>query len=93
MNWPAIPPTPSRNWLPKRTRQSGKKVEYRNLSEADHKAALISIGLPEVVAVLLSDSDTAASKGALFDEGHQLSELLRRPTTPLTTVVAKALAT
>jgi len=74
------------------TQQSGKKVEYRNLSEADHKAALISVGLPEVVAALLSDSDTAASKGALFDEGHQLSQLLGRPTTPLTTVVAEALA-
>jgi NAD(P)H dehydrogenase (quinone) len=74
------------------TRQSGKKIEYRNLSEADYKAALISVGLPEVVAALLSDSDTAASKGALFDGRHQLSQLLGRPTTPLTTVVAEALA-
>jgi len=74
------------------TRQSGKKVEYRNLSEADYKAALVGVGLPEVVAALLSDSDTAASKGALFDEGHQLSQLLGRPTTPLATVVAEALA-
>lgn len=74
------------------TRQSGKPVEYRNLSEADFKAALISVGLPEVVAALLSDSSTAASKGALFDEGRQLSQLLGRPTTPLTTVVTEALA-
>lgn len=36
-------------------RQSGKKVEYRNLPEADYKAALVSVGLPEVVAALLSD--------------------------------------
>jgi NAD(P)H dehydrogenase (quinone) len=74
------------------TRQSGKKVEYRNLPEADYKAALVSVGLPEVVAALLSDSDTAASKGALFDDGHQLSQLLGRPTTALVTVVAEALA-
>ena len=74
------------------TRQSGRTVEYRNLSEADYKAALISVGLPEVVAALLSDSSTAASKGALFDEGHQLSQLLGRPTTLLTTVVTEALA-
>ena len=74
------------------TRQSGRKVEYQNLSEADYKAALISVGLPEVMAALISDSDTATSKGALFDDGHQLSQLLARPTTPLATVVAEALA-
>jgi NAD(P)H dehydrogenase (quinone) len=74
------------------TRQSGKKVEYRNLSEPEYKEALIEVGLPEAVADLLSDSDTAASKGALFDDGHQLSALLGRPTTPLAAVVAAALA-
>ena len=74
------------------TRQSGKKVEYRNLSKADYKAALIEVGLPEVLAALLSDSSTGASKGALFDDGHQLSQLIGRPTTPLATVVAEALA-
>jgi NAD(P)H dehydrogenase (quinone) len=74
------------------TRQSGKKVEYRNLSEPEYKEALIEVGLPEAVAALLSDSDTAASKGALFDDGDQLSQLLGRPTTPLAAVVAAALA-
>jgi NAD(P)H dehydrogenase (quinone) len=74
------------------TRQSGKKVEYQNLSEADYKAALVGLGLPEVVAALLSDSDAAASKGALFDNAHQLSQILSRPTTPLATVVGEALA-
>jgi NAD(P)H dehydrogenase (quinone) len=74
------------------SRQSGKTVEYRNLSEPDYQAALLGAGLPELVAALLSDSDTGASKGALFDNGRQLSELLGRPTTPLATVVAAALA-
>jgi NAD(P)H dehydrogenase (quinone) len=74
------------------TRQSGKKVEYRNLSEPEYKEALIEVGLPEAVAELLSDSDTGASKGALFDDGHQLSQLLGRSTTPLAAVVAAALA-
>ncbi|WP_158938447.1 SDR family oxidoreductase [Burkholderia sp. S171] len=74
------------------TRQSGKKVEYRNLSEADYKAALIEVGLPEALAALLSDSSTGSSKGALFDDSHQLSQLLGRSTTPLATVVAEALA-
>jgi NAD(P)H dehydrogenase (quinone) len=74
------------------TRQLGKKVEYRNLSEPEYKEALIEVGLPEAVAELLSDSDTGASKGALFDDGHQLSQLLGRSTTPLAAVVAAALA-
>lgn len=73
-------------------RQSGKAVVYRDLSEADYKAALIGVGLPEPVAALISDSGTGTAKGALFDDSHQLSTILGRPTTPLATVVAAALA-
>ncbi|EJL88369.1 putative nucleoside-diphosphate sugar epimerase [Herbaspirillum sp. CF444] len=73
------------------SRQSGKTVEYRNIPEADYKAALIGFGLPEAVATLLSDSDTAASGGALFDEGRQLSTLIGRPTTPWASSVAAVL--
>lgn len=73
------------------SRQSGKTVEYRNIPEADYKAALIGFGLPEAVATLLSDSDTAASGGALFDEGRQLSALIGRPTTAWSASVAAAL--
>jgi NAD(P)H dehydrogenase (quinone) len=72
-------------------RQSGKPVVYRNMSETEYKAALISVGLPEPVAALISDSGTGAAKGALFDDNHQLSKLLGRPTTPLSTVVMAAL--
>ena len=71
-------------------RQHAVSLAYAN--RPDYKAALVGVGLPEVVAALLSDSSTGASKGALFDEGHQLSQLLGRPTTPLATVVAEALA-
>jgi NAD(P)H dehydrogenase (quinone) len=52
---------------------------------------LIKAGLPEVVAALLSDSDTGVSKGALFDDSHQLSKLIGRPTTPLAEAVAAAI--
>lgn len=73
------------------SRQSGKNIGYVNLPEAEYKNALVKVGLPEVVAGLLSDSDTGASKGGLFDDGHQLSKLIGRPTTPLATVVAVAI--
>jgi NAD(P)H dehydrogenase (quinone) len=72
-------------------RQSGKPVAYQNLAEADFRAALVGAGLPEGLAALLADSDNAASKGALFDDGHQLSRLIGRPTTPLATTVSAVL--
>ena len=70
------------------SRQSGKNIGYVNLPEVEYKNLLVKVGLPEVVADLLSDSDTGASKGGLFDDGHQLSKLIGRPTTPLATAVA-----
>jgi NAD(P)H dehydrogenase (quinone) len=72
-------------------RQSGKPVEYKDLPEADYKAALVSIGLPEAFAALLADSDAKAAKGALYDGSRQLSVLIGRPTTPVTQSVAAAL--
>lgn len=65
-------------------KQSGKKVVYQNLSEADFAAALKGVGLPAGLADMLADSDTGASKGGLFDDSHTLSKLIDRPTTSLT---------
>ena len=72
-------------------KQSGKAINYVNLPEADYKQALLGAGLPEPLAALLADSDTGVSKGALFDDGHQLSNLIGRATTPLAEVVKAAL--
>lgn len=63
--------------------QSGKRVVYQNLSEADFASALKDVGLPAGLADMLADSDTGASKGGLFDDSHTLSKLIGRPTTPL----------
>ena len=73
------------------SRQNGKAVNYVNLPEAEYKKALLGAGLPEFVAELLANSDTGASKGALFDEGQQLSKLIGRPTTPLAVAIKAAL--
>ncbi|HGN8813098.1 TPA: SDR family oxidoreductase [Citrobacter freundii] len=64
-------------------KQSGKKVVYQNLSEADFATALKGVGLPAGLADMLADSDTGASKGGLFDDSHTLSKLIGRPTTSL----------
>lgn len=73
-------------------RQSGRPFVYRDMPEADHKAALLGAGLPDAVAGLLADSDAGAAKGALFDDGRRLSGLIGRPTTPMAASVAQALA-
>ncbi|MFZ2949697.1 MAG: SDR family oxidoreductase [Desulfuromonadaceae bacterium] len=70
------------------SRQSGKDIGYANLPQSDYKDLLIKVGLPEVLAELLADSDTGASKGALFDDSRQLSTLIGRATTPLATAIA-----
>lgn len=73
------------------SRQSGRQIPYVDLPEAEYKAALASGGLPEPVAAMLAQSDAAAGEGALFDDGHQLSTLIGRPSTPVKEVIAAAL--
>jgi NAD(P)H dehydrogenase (quinone) len=73
------------------SRQTGKPLPYRNLSEKDHAAALVGFGLPDSLAHAIAGWDTSAAAGALFDDSRQLSALIGRPTTPLSTTVAEAL--
>ena len=73
------------------SRQSGKDIPYRNLPEADYAAILAGFGLPEAFAKGIASWDVDASKGALFDDGRQLSALIGRTTTPLSAAVAAAL--
>ncbi len=70
---------------------SGKAVAYVNMSEAEYEQALLGAGLPDFVAKLLSESDTGASKGGLFDESKTLSRLIGEATTPLKACVKAAL--
>lgn len=73
------------------SKQSGKTVIYQDMPEADFEAALLSVGLPAGLAAMLADSSTGASKGGLFDDSHQLSKLIGRPTTSLAESVKAAL--
>lgn len=73
------------------SRLSGKTVPYENLTETGFKAALVGAGLSEGFAALLADADACASRGALFDDSHQLSVLIGRPTTPLSALMTMAL--
>jgi NAD(P)H dehydrogenase (quinone) len=74
------------------SKQTGKAIPYNNLPETDYANILKSFGLPEVFAEAIAGWDIGASKGDLFDESHQLSKLIGRPTTPLAETVKAALA-
>lgn len=74
------------------SRHTGKDIPYVNMPEADYAAALAGFGLPEGLAAQIAGWDIAASNGDLFDESHQLSSLIGRPTTPLSEVVSQALS-
>lgn len=74
------------------TRQASRPVCYQDLPEAEYKAALIGVGLPEGFATLLAESDAKAAQGALYEPGKALSQLIGRPTTPLSESVAAALS-
>lgn len=63
--------------------KSGKEIPYINMEEADFAKALESAGLPGPFAAVLANSDTGASKGALYDDSKTLSELIGHPTKSL----------
>ncbi|HUL00635.1 MAG TPA: SDR family oxidoreductase [Nitrospirota bacterium] len=70
------------------SRQSNRTIGYVNLTEAEYRRVLMKAGLPDAIAALIADSDTGVSKGALFDDSHQLSKLINRPTTSLAATVS-----
>ncbi|MED5370183.1 MAG: SDR family oxidoreductase [Myxococcota bacterium] len=72
--------------------QTQREIPYNDLSVDDYAALLVQVGLPEPVAAFVAAADGDAAQGALEDEGKQLSGLIGRPTTPLSTSVAQALA-
>lgn len=73
------------------SRQTGKDIPYKNLSEEDYTKILIGFGVPEGMAKAIAGWDISASNNALFDNSRQLSKLTGKPTTPLSVSVAEAI--
>ena len=73
------------------SKQAGVAVVYRDLPVADYAAALVTAGLPEVVADRLAASSAGLGQGELDTDSHDLSRLIGRPTTSLADAVATAL--
>lgn len=72
------------------SRAAGKPVAYADLPEAEYKAILTGAGLPGELAAILADADAVAAADTLFDDSHDLSRLIGRPTTPFADTIAAA---
>lgn len=72
-------------------RQTGKEITYRAVSEEEVKGILTGAGLPEPLAAILADVDTAIERGLLAATPGDLSRLTGRPTTPIADSLAVAL--
>jgi NAD(P)H dehydrogenase (quinone) len=73
------------------SRQVGKPIAYRNLSVHEYADALAGFGIPEPMAGVLADADAGIARGELFVTTGDLSRLIDRPTTPLSTAITAAL--
>lgn len=62
---------------------TGRPVEYRALSTAEHAAALEEAGLDAATAGFVTALDAGIRDGALAETDGTLSRLIGRPTTPL----------
>jgi NAD(P)H dehydrogenase (quinone) len=71
--------------------QSGKEVRYVDLPEAEYAKALKEHGVPELMADMLAETDTAVAHDALFTASGDLTALIGRPATTLSAAVGAAL--
>lgn len=75
------------------SRQTGRTVTYTDLTGDDYKVVLERAGLPAAVAAMLVDVDVAGvARGLAEGDSGDLSRLIGRPSTPLATAMATALA-
>ncbi|MBV2152370.1 SDR family oxidoreductase [Kitasatospora sp. SUK 42] len=70
---------------------SGRPVEHRDVTPAEHLAALVGAGLPEGFAQALVDVDAGIARGELAGTPGDLARLIGRPTVPLAESVRAAL--
>ncbi|MFF9341578.1 MULTISPECIES: SDR family oxidoreductase [unclassified Streptomyces] len=72
--------------------RAGREIAYTNVPAGTHLEILTGAGVPEPFAAILVDVDEAIGRGALAVRTGDLARLIGRPTTPIGTTVAEALA-
>ncbi|MEV0344979.1 SDR family oxidoreductase [Nonomuraea sp. NPDC050680] len=73
------------------SKATGKEVAYQNLPKDDYAGVLAGAGLPAPFAALMADVDVNISRGWLADTPGTLSELIGRPTQPVSEYVRSLL--
>lgn len=73
------------------SRQAGRPIVYEDLPAADFAKALLSFGLPQMFVDVVVDASVRAAEGELDSSSRDLSELIGRPTTPLSDAIGVAL--
>lgn len=68
---------------------SGTQITYHDMPKEDFRAAASKAGVPEMFAMILSDTDAGVANGALFDGGGELARLIGQPTTPFQTTITE----
>ncbi|MEU5821898.1 SDR family oxidoreductase [Streptomyces sp. NPDC047803] len=71
---------------------TGKEIVHKDVPAAVHQEILTGAGLPEGFAAILVDVDQAVRRGRLAGTSGELSRLIGRPTTPVSDIVAAAVA-
>jgi NAD(P)H dehydrogenase (quinone) len=72
--------------------ETGREVDYRDLSHEEHAQALAGFGLDEMMVGFVVGIDQAVAQGALDTGSTALSELIGRPTTTLAQYVHTVLS-
>ena len=62
------------------TEASGRPIAYQNMTAEDYRAESMKAGIPEMFAMVLSDTDAGIAKGSLFDNGGELARKADRAT-------------
>lgn len=62
---------------------AGKSIVYKNVEASTMVDVLVNARIPRIMAEALANSEIEATKGWLFNDGRQLSQLINRPTTSI----------
>jgi NAD(P)H dehydrogenase (quinone) len=73
------------------SRQLGRSIGYKNVTEDEFKEALEKNGIPSAYAPMLARSDALTAEGVLLETGRQVSGLIGRATTPIAKVIEEAI--
>lgn len=72
-------------------RKTGQAIGYNNMKGEEFAALLVQIGLPQLFAEALADSEVQAAEGWLADDSKTLSTLIGRSTTAFSESIAAVL--